>query len=526
VALGLLVATLALVGALVWQAISAMRARDALTEAVLQDYADLAAGVYAQRITAELQLYALEPALQPLGVAPNAPLPAPAPLEIWTNPETKLTIPLVRTYFRLAPGAPDLELSGEALSQAVRAAIADTLRRTLLRSDKVAWTSAPLWIRGPDDSLHALVYRSPRTDDATKAISGFTASFDALRTYFDYSFAIGPLVPAPLTRGAPDDSIASIELRTADGTEIYRSPWLHRSRWRKTRDLGPRWGHLEVRATLAPDATKHIIRPGPPVAQVGLLVGLGVVCTILIVISILQIHRENRFARLRSDFVFSVSHELRTPLAQIRLFAETLRLGRVRDATERERALAIVNEEAIRLTHLVENILTFSRAERRTLTLAPTPIDLAPFLREIADVFAPLAEAREARIETDLAEGLFAFADRDAMRQMVLNLLDNAVKHGPEGQTIRLSSRACDTGLDIAVEDEGPGIAVRDRSRVWNRFVRLTPREGVAAPGTGIGLSVVRELAERHEGSVRIDDGARGARFVIRLPRDGTGERP
>src|SRR5262249_5848194 len=163
------------------------------------------------------------------------------------------------------------------------------------------------------------------------------------------------------------------------------------------------FGHLEVRASLAPDAMRHAIPPGPPVAQLPLLIGLVVVCTILIVASIMQIHRENRFTRLRSDFVLSVSHELRTPLAQIRLFAETWRLNRVRDAPERERALAIVNEEATRLTHLVENILVFSRAERRLLTITPERIDLSRLLREIADVFAPLAAARDARIETDLA---------------------------------------------------------------------------------------------------------------------------
>src|SRR5262245_19297903 len=167
--LGLLIVTLALVGTLAWEAISAMRAREALTEAVLRDDADLAAGMYASRITAELQLYAFEPALQPLGVSAQAPLPAPVPLEIWTDPRTKLTIPLVRTYFRLPPGASDLELSGVPVPRAVRAAIADTLRDAAGRSDQADWTSAILWLRGPDDSLRAVVHRPPRAGD-TRAV--------------------------------------------------------------------------------------------------------------------------------------------------------------------------------------------------------------------------------------------------------------------------------------------------------------------------------------------------------------------
>src|SRR5262245_34395663 len=118
--LALLIVTLALVGTLAWQAISAMRGREALTEAVLRDYAGLAAGGYAGRITTELQLYAFDPALQRLDARRDAPLPVPAPLEIWTNPDTKLTIPLVRSYLRLRPGATDLEVSGEALTPSVR----------------------------------------------------------------------------------------------------------------------------------------------------------------------------------------------------------------------------------------------------------------------------------------------------------------------------------------------------------------------------------------------------------------------
>ena len=145
----------------------------------------------------------------------------------------------------------------------------------------------------------------------------------------------------------------------------------------------------------------------------------------------MQLRRESELARLRSDFIASVSHELRTPLAQVRMFAETLLLGRVRSEEERLRSLQIVDQEARRLTHLVENILQFSRAERQAIRLAPVPSELASQVTEAVEAFAPVARSRHVVVQTALENDVVCVVDPAALRQILLNLLDNAVKYGP-----------------------------------------------------------------------------------------------
>src|SRR5439155_6161105 len=173
---------------------------------------------------------------------------------------------------------------------------------------------------------------------------------------------------------------------------------------------------------------------GLPRSQLPFVLGVLLLTAGLIVTALVQLRREYDLARLRTDFVSGVSHELRTPLAQIRMFGETLLLGRVRSETERRRSLEIIDQEARRLTHLVENLLHFSRSERQTHRVAPAPTWMAPLVRSVVEAFAPLATPRRARLRTDLAEGVVAAVDAEAFRQMLLNLLDNAVKYGPEDQ--------------------------------------------------------------------------------------------
>ena len=223
--------------------------------------------------------------------------------------------------------------------------------------------------------------------------------------------------------------------------------------------------------------------------------------------------------RLRQDFTSSVSHELRTPLTQILLYGETLELGRARGEDARREAVGVIVQEARRLAHLVENVLHLSRAERRLVRVRPVPVPLAPALREIVERFASLAGADAVRIRTELDETLVALADLGALHQIVINLLDNAVKYGGRGAiTVRTERRQ--GRVTIAIEDAGGGIPAGDRSRVWEPFVRL--RSTDAIPGSGIGLAVVRELVAAHGGACRVEDApGGGSRFVVELPEVG-----
>jgi signal transduction histidine kinase len=232
----------------------------------------------------------------------------------------------------------------------------------------------------------------------------------------------------------------------------------------------------------------------------------------------MQLRREHELSRLRSDFISSVSHELRTPLSQILLFAETLNLGRVRTEEERHSATDVIVQEGRRLMHLVENILHFSRAERRMTRLGPEPLDLGQAVQGIIDDWRPLASAADVTIDTRFAPDVHAVADRSALRQMVLNLLDNAVKYGPSTQTVTIGTSASGGRARVWVDDEGQGIPPRERERVWNSFYRLDRDANSSVAGSGIGLFVVRELARLHGGDAWVEDApGGGARFVIEL---------
>jgi signal transduction histidine kinase len=215
-----------------------------------------------------------------------------------------------------------------------------------------------------------------------------------------------------------------------------------------------------------------------------------------------------------------VSHELRTPLAQIRMFAEMLRLGWVRSDEERQRSVAIIDQEARRLTHLVENILQFSRAERSAPRVSLESLELNSLVDEVVDAFAPLARTRGVTVRTVHGEGkgTVALADRDALKQVLLNLLDNALKYGPSGQTITAGTGMADGRAQIWVDDQGVGIPARDKARIWEPFRRLDRAVEAGISGNGIGLAVVRELMLAQGGGVLVQDApGGGARFVVTL---------
>jgi signal transduction histidine kinase len=200
------------------------------------------------------------------------------------------------------------------------------------------------------------------------------------------------------------------------------------------------------------------------------------------------------------------------------MFAETLLLERVRSDEEAHRSLEIIDREARRLSNLVENILRFSRGERGDDRIDARPRDVVPLVRQVVREFEVLAGGRS-RIALAAPGAATACADEDALRQILLNLLDNAGKYGPAGQEIRVSVAAEGPITALSVEDEGPGIPAGERERVFRRFYRMRRDRDSAVAGTGIGLAIVRDLVRLQSGRVRIEGGpGRGARVVVELP--------
>jgi signal transduction histidine kinase len=250
-----------------------------------------------------------------------------------------------------------------------------------------------------------------------------------------------------------------------------------------------------------------------------LVIALMVLIAAAIAMAIALVRREEELHRLRSDLISGVSHELRTPLAQIRMFAETLLLGRTRTEAEKRRSLEVIDQEAKRLSHFVENMLQFAKGEGGRARLAPELTSFAVEVRRAVESFAPMCQARGVEVRTELEEGVTATVDRAALRRIMLNLMENALKYGPDEQRITVGMALFNDVVRLWVDDEGEGIPRADRERVFDSFFRLNRELDRRITGSGIGLAVVRQLATLHGGRAWADEApGGGARLVVEFP--------
>jgi signal transduction histidine kinase len=345
------------------------------------------------------------------------------------------------------------------------------------------------------------------------AIVGIVADPSLATDVFARIVKESPLLP-PSLAGATRD-LLTVRVSTPDGHALFASSRLW-SRYANQATLDTELGALRIQVALTETAADRLIIGGLPRNRVPLLIGLLAITAGLMTVAFVQLRRDRELVRLRANFVSGVSHELRTPLAQIRMFGETLLLNRVRSSEEHRRSLEIIVQEAQRLTQLIENVLQFGRVERgAAVTPVPERIDLR--LHDIVEGFEPLARSRRTSIARRIDEDIVAPVDADALRQIVLNLLDNALKYGSSGQTIVVTCRRDGDFAVIGIEDEGPGVSEAESSRIWDPYYRVA-QHGAAVGGTGIGLTIVKRLTEMHGGRVRVERGVRGARFVVELP--------
>ncbi len=348
-------------------------------------------------------------------------------------------------------------------------------------------------------------------------IYGFVVGQGAFNELFSRWYERATLLPPTVAGDLSKDSLLHLSIQTPDGAIVFSSDDSSPDQYAANDTIGLSMGTLVVEASIKPEAASRLIIGGLPRSRVPLLLGLILVTLGVGTAAVFLIRREHQLARLRDDFVSGVSHELRTPLAQIRMFAELLEGGKLRTDAERQRSLDVVNREARRLAHLVENVLQYSRLRRAPDVMAVEEADAGEIVGDAIDVFRPLAGSLDVNIRTDIEAGTKVLADRDAVKQMLLNLLDNAFKYGPKGQTVTVGAKPRSDGtIWIFVEDEGPGIPNGDRRRVWEPYRRLSHHEGSSVVGTGIGLAVVSQLAALHQGRVWVEDGEQGgARFVM-----------
>jgi len=233
--------------------------------------------------------------------------------------------------------------------------------------------------------------------------------------------------------------------------------------------------------------------------------------------------RQVHLSEMKSNFVSSVSHELRAPLAAVRLMAESLDGGRIVEEDKRRDYYRLIVQECRRLSGLVENVLDLSRIGDGHKSYRFEAVDLAALLRQSVAIMEPCAAERQVtlRLAPDADAGLQPCWDAAAVEQSLVNLLDNAIKHSPAGSTVDIGVEREDGKIRVWVEDSWPGIPVNEQRRIFELFYRHGPELRRETTGVGIGLTIVRSVAEAHGGRVIVDsEVGRGSRFTLELPME------
>jgi signal transduction histidine kinase len=327
-----------------------------------------------------------------------------------------------------------------------------------------------------------------------------------------------PRALSEMLRGVDDDSSPVINVLDENNREVYSSGsgltrheiLLELSPVLRKWKMGIGYRNTTIEALARSQFRQNLFLIGVAIAL--LLAGL--------ILALRATTREMKLVEAKTTFVSNVSHELKTPLSLIRLFAETLELGRVRNSEEAHEYYRIINRESRRLTRLINNILDFSRIEagRRQYQFAET--DVAEIVTEVLQSYERQMtnagfEART-NIQADLPPALI---DHEALGQAVLNLVDNAVRYSDQVKRIEVS--VCLRGGDIAIEvaDQGIGIPKVEHQRIFEKFYRVSTGLVHYTKGSGLGLAIVKHIVEAHRGRVTVESApGKGSRFTILLP--------
>jgi signal transduction histidine kinase len=281
---------------------------------------------------------------------------------------------------------------------------------------------------------------------------------------------------------------------------------------------GPDQG-IRVRVGLADTLTDALIERVPSSVPEWTLWVLMSIAVGLAVVAVVVTQRAFAGIAQRQRFLAAVSHELRTPLTQVRLAVETMRRLPPDGDERRRRTVDALGRGTEQLTRTVENLLTLAKSELPTWKVRPRATEVESLVRTAVESMTPIAAARQVSFEVVGAGPVYGLVDPDAFRQVILNLLDNALKYGPRDSTVQVRLRHYGDTAELSIADHGPGIPLEQRDRVWDAYERLNSAAASKRDGLGLGLSVVRDIVLRHEGWVRVDENIGGGSvFVVGVP--------
>jgi two-component system, OmpR family, phosphate regulon sensor histidine kinase PhoR len=241
----------------------------------------------------------------------------------------------------------------------------------------------------------------------------------------------------------------------------------------------------------------------------------------VILVSLRDHTEADQLSQMRADFVANASHELRTPLASLKGFVETLQGAAKDDPKARENFLPIMQEQAARMTRLIEDLLSLSRIEMREHIVPTERVDLGHMIGDVVTSIRPLADAASIKLSVEAPTvPIIVIGDRDDLTQVMQNLIQNGIKYGNKGGKVEVTIVADERRVRVTVADDGIGIAPQHLPRLTERFYRVSAKDSRERGGTGLGLAIVKHIVNRHRGTLEITSQLKlGSRFTVVLDR-------
>ena len=519
--ISLLIVSFMLMCLLAWQSYNSVVNQQKIANKVLTEYAHLAAEEYSRKIMADIGYRGYFNHLNLLRdiILTNEPNKEYRFSDCPTFGENSL----VKSIFLLRQGRLSL------FSNQCQALNGSTfIHEQLLEFDESVLVEKPFAF------IHSHLDNEPLTIVVTKSsdkqLFGFIVNRQSLSQQLQASFNSSRLLPQALAQGKATNAMLNLVMSdhhgiTLVGKAINNSPHPIATLELKNEYSGIFKGHT-ISVSIKSAYIEQLIIGGLPKSNLLFLLIMLLLLLIIFIVSFLLFHKESQLSLLRENFVAEVSHELRTPLAQIRMFAEMLLRNRVRNEEEKKHYLKVINRESLRLNHLVENILKYS--QNKTVEEAQhSEQAIDQFIENIINEFQPICDDRQVKLVSKLTPCEVS-VDSESLRRILLNLLDNAVKYGPEAQTILITGGLAPTDpkkpsserttYRIEISDQGPGIPANETTKIWQAYYRI-PRENQSAiAGTGIGLFLVKQLADSIKASVRVENLLpSGSRFILEL---------
>jgi signal transduction histidine kinase len=376
------------------------------------------------------------------------------------------------------------------------------------------------WVlKGDKLQLLSIVFFTPRGSTAgDPTLAGFTFDPDYLKNTF-FPQALNEVVPNE-GRSDPSHPQPAITVRTTrDQTPLAASACWGGGRPEVERSFAGVFPELilgiGLHGTTIADISRRYARDQFLIlGALSLLMGAGMVLTYR------NISRELALAKLKSDFVSNVSHELRTPLALIRLYAETLELGRISNPGKHQEYYEIIRKESERLTSLINNILDFSRIEAGKKEYSFCETDVGDLVRSTLESYRFEIEHNGFHFEQKIDSNLPPLnVDREAIARSLLNLVNNAVKYSAREKYLGVYLYRQDSCVNLEVVDHGIGIPAKEQPKIFEKFYRVGDPLVHNTKGSGLGLSLVRHIVRAHGGEVTVESApGHGSKFIITLP--------